>query len=100
MNPNAVANQLTINVLAVSLIQLLKSSQHKWLAWINPNTPWVSRIVALATAIMTAGAIHATYVAGTLTITNLTSHAILLGIWTVAQNYIAQHVIYGAAFRK
>ena len=92
MNP--LLNQLSINVLAAAIIQAAKRSDSKALAWINTNTPWINRIIAFIAAIATATGIAWTYNAGTLTITGLTATTILVALWKIVQNYLAQHVFY------
>ncbi len=93
-------NQLTIPGLVAFVIQILKTSNHPWLAWITKDTPWVTRIVAAVAAAGTAVGLSWTYTGGTLTITGIGLVSIVTAIWKVVQTYLLQHVWYRAAFKS
>lgn len=91
-------SQIKVNGVASFVIQKLKDSKTPALAWINANTPWISRAVALVAAAATAVGLKWTYAEGTLTITGLTATAIVTALWHVAQNYLFQHAWYKTVF--
>jgi hypothetical protein len=95
-------SQLKVNGVAAFVIQRLKDSKLPATAWINANTPWVTRAIALLVASATAAGLHWTYNAGmaggTFIITGISLTAIVTALWHVAQNYLFQHAWYKMVF--
>lgn len=91
---NELVSQVTASAVVVAFINYLKKAA--WIPFINANSLWVNRLVALLAAIATSIGLHWTFdaQAGSLTITGLTAMGILGSGWEVAKSYAMQHILY------
>lgn len=84
---------VVINYLSTTGIQYLKISKRKGFAWINYNTPWVTRGIVAMSSFITAAGIHKTWepATGTLIISGISFWAIAHAAKHVVFNYAMQH---------
>ncbi|TXH54872.1 MAG: hypothetical protein E6Q97_09965 [Desulfurellales bacterium] len=91
---------IAINAIVVWLIQQMKKSDA--LGFIGDNTPNATRLISAIGASLTAAGMSWTWNAdgGVLTITGISAASVAVFGWSVAKNYLFQHVIYKAAFKE
>lgn len=92
--------QLKVNGVASFLIEVAKKSKSPLLNWVSPETPWVTRFLAILAASATAVGIHYQYGNGTLAISGLSVSAVALFLWHVAQNYMFQKAWWKLVFGR
>lgn len=92
-------NELTIPGLISYVIQQMKVTNNPAFSWITKETPWITKMVAVLGAGLTAAGMSWTYTGGTLTVKNLTVMTVLVSLWHVVQNYLLQHGWYQVVFK-
>ena len=94
MDPSTLAPAAIVQVIAVWVIQKLKSAQ--WFPWLTQNSALASRIVAYLIAIATAAGITWQWNAaqGVLTISGLMWATISQGLWTAAAGLVTNELTY------
>lgn len=95
-----IISQLSISAIIVQLIEGLKNS--KTISWINHESTWTNRAVALLFAAMSGLGLGYMYdsTAGVFTITGLQFSHIFNTLWTTATSYGTQYLIYKGVIRK
>lgn len=89
---SVLGTQFTASAVSVFVINWLKGQ--KWLPFVNANSKWLNRTIALATSGASAMGIHWAWSAGTLTVTGLSLTAILAGVWMWLKSFALQEWIY------
>ena len=94
MDPSTLAPVAIVQVIAVWLIQKLKTAN--WFPWLTQNSAMASRVVAYAIALLTAAGITWQWNAaqGQLIITGLMWQTIVQGIWTALAGLVTNEMTY------
>jgi hypothetical protein len=91
-------SQVKVGGVAAALIQWVKMSKAPAASWISINTPWMTRLVALAFAAAASVGIHWTFTGNTLVVAGLSLTAIVTALWSFGQSYLMQHAWYKTVF--
>ena len=94
MDPSTLAPVAIVQVIAVWLIQKLKTAN--WFPWLTQNSAMASRVVAYAIALLTAAGITWQWNAaqGQLIITGLMWQTVVQGIWTALAGLVTNEMTY------
>src|SRR6185295_14036090 len=92
--------QLSTSAVIVSVIEWLKET--KIIPWMNHNSPWANRFVAMFFALIAGIGLGWMYdpTAGVLTITGLQPSHIANTLWATFSSYGTQWLIYKGVIRK
>lgn len=98
LNLPALEWQAVLNLMAVTFIQWLKTNDRPIFAWINQNTPWITRFVAAVIATATASGIHMQFIhtgdSYGLSLTGITFVAVAHFVKDILQNYYGVKIGY------
>lgn len=103
MDANSIQIQALVTFVMPFVIQLLKRSQAKSLAWIDQAKPKVCMATSAVTALLTAGGIHFVHTAGAITVTypdlSTALHGLLTFLVAAIFQLAGQHALYDGFWR-
>jgi hypothetical protein len=93
-----IETQVVASAVTVWLLQWAKNTRK--IPWITQDTATLNRLLSALAAAAAAVGIHASYSAGTLTITGLTLSGIVLAALTWLKAFAFNEIIYQAAYNR
>lgn len=95
------ADSVAIAVITVYVLQALKLSKAKALAWISRDNPGIVRFLSALAAALTAAGISWTFApeAGTLVVSGLTAKGASTFLWLGLKQFAAQDILFRVGFK-
>lgn len=94
-------DSVAIAVLTVYILQALKGSKTRALAWISRDNPGIVRFLSALAAALTAAGISWNFApeAGTLVVSGLTAKGVATFFWLALKQFATQDILFRAGFK-